>query len=314
MRRFIVGLLSFLIIPILMSCIAQKSVGLTFTENGKGVGIYSGLVDKTATNAPATVSSIINTIGAAVTVLEFTIKENGSRDGYPLQIRELRFTNLGTADTADLRFVLEGPGSNNTIGTNNGNVVTFKDFGDLIVADGDTVGKTYQVKVHIRSNIQGSLADNNTVILKTSPVSDFTVVETSSNILESVSAFQSNATTVTVTATHLQGKNSFNSLTANATQDFPGSQSIYATDENGRIDTDFTEVITLSPHTTICPNAAAGTLSSGEAGDLTHNAVAGIATWGDLKYSQAGTIRIRAVSTTITAADKWLCSAQIVVN
>jgi hypothetical protein len=225
-----VGFISFLAL-LSLSCIAQKNIGLTFTESGKGVGIYSGLVDKTATTAPATVSSMINSIGAAVIVLEFTIKENGSRDGYPLQIRELRFANLGTADTADLRFVLEGPGSNNTIGTNNGNVVTFKDFGDLIITDGDTVGKTYQVKAHIRSNIQGSLADNSTVILKTSPVSDFSVVETSSNILESVAAFQSNATTVTVSATHLQGKSSFNSLTANSTQDFPGSQSIYATDE-----------------------------------------------------------------------------------
>lgn len=298
-----------------VSCIAQKSVGVTFTESGKGVGLQSGQADKTATAAPGTVASTVDSIGAAVVLLEFTVKENGAKDGYPLQIKELRFTHTGTADIADLRFVLEGPGSNNTISTANGNTVTFKDFGDIIVSDGDTVGKTYQVKMHIRANIQGSLTDNSTVLLKTSPLTDFDVTEASSNFLPTVSSFQqSAASTITITGTELQGKTSFTSLSATAGVDFPGTQSIYATDRNGRVDLDFTEDITLSAHNGICPNSAAGTLASTDPLGLTHAAVQGVATWTNLTYTIVETIRIRAVSTSLNTSGQWLCSAAVSIN
>lgn len=295
----------------LMGCIAQSPVGVTFTESGKGAGIYSGLVDKTATAAPATVSSIANTIGTAVTVLEFTIRENGSRDGYPLQIKELRFYNIGTSDTADLRFILEGPGSNNTVGRSEGNKIYFSDFGDLIVNDGDTTGKTYQLRVHVRSNIQGSTEDNQTIIIKTSPTTDFDVVEASSNILQSVSTFQQNpSTAVSIAATELQGKNSFTGLTGLINQDITGtgSISVYATDANGRIDRDFTGNVTISAHQTICPNAAPGNLTSTDT--LVRPSVLGISTWTDLRYDTAATIRIRAQAGGVSD----LCSAQITFN
>jgi len=300
----------------LMACIAQKNIGVTFTESGKGAGIYSGLIDKTITTAPATLSSVNNAIATAITLLEFTVKENGSKDGYPLQIKELRFNNSGTADIADLRFVLEGPGSNNTVGTASGNIVTFKDFGDIIITDGDTTGKTYQLKVHVRTNIQGSLEDGQTVILKTSPLSDFDVAETSSNILQAVSTFQqSPSTAIAIVATELQGKSSFQFSTGNHNTDFSGTQSIYATDANGRIDKDFTGAITLSAHVTVCPNAAPGTLSSTDGGTLVHNAVQGIASWLDLKYALNNitvteNIRVRAQSGGVTD----LCSAILTIN
>lgn len=297
------------------ACTQQKNIGLTFTESGKGVGIQSGQIDKTATTAPGTIASTVDSIGAAVVLLEFTIKENGAKDGYPLQIKELRFTNTGTADTADLRFILEGPGSNNTVSSANGNTITFKDFGDIIVTDGDTTGKTYQIKMQVRANIQGSLTDNSNVLIKTSPLTDFDVAEASSNLLPTVAAFQqSAASTITIAATELQGKTSFTSLTANAGVDFPGAQSIYATDRNGRVDLDFTESITLSAHNGVCPNLAAGTLASTDPLGLTHAAVQGVATWTNLTYSLVETIRIRAVSTSLNTSGQWLCSAGISVN
>lgn len=298
------------------ACIAQKTLGVTFTESGKGAGIQSGQVDKTATAAPATVSSLANSIGSAVVVLEFTVKENGSKDGYPLQIKELRFSNIGTADTADLRFILEGPGSNNTVGSSSGSVVTFKDFGDIIVPDGETSGRTYQVKAHVRSNIQGTMEDNTTIILTTSPTTDFDVVETSSNFLPTVSAFQQNpSTSVTVVATELQGKNSFSGLSPTNNADFAGAQAIYATDANGRIDKDFTGSITLTAHVTVCPNAAPGSLASSDAGALVHSATQGVASWTNLRYALnsaivSETIRIRAQAGGVTD----LCSAQVTVN
>lgn len=302
------GWLSVLVI-ICMACIAQKSVGLTFTESGKGAGIQSGQVDKTATAAPGTVASTVDSIGAAVVLLEFTIKENGAKDGYPLQIKELRFTNTGTADTADLRFVLEGPGSNNTISTASGNTVTFKDFGDIIVADGDTVGKTYQVKVHIRANIQGSLTDNSNVLLKTSPLTDFDVAEASSNFLPTISSFQqSTATTVTITATELQGKGSFALGTVPVSATFTGAKSFYATDLNGRIDRDYVTNVTIVSRQADCITAQSGLGNNVTDANLTVTPVQGVATWNNLTFNlQPVTFRIYATSGGLTPT----CTASI---
>ena len=88
-----VGLILFTSLFTVAGCIAQKTLGVTFTESGKGAGIQSGLIEKTSYATPATVSSILNNLGQAVAILEFTVKENGSRDGYPFQIKELRFIN-----------------------------------------------------------------------------------------------------------------------------------------------------------------------------------------------------------------------------
>ena len=297
---------------LVVGCIAQNPINLVFTESGKGAGIESGDMVKTALATPASISSILNNLNQAVTILEFTVRENGSRDGYPLQIRALRFTHTGTADIADLRFVLEGPGSNNTVAATSGNSIIFKDFGDIIVTDGDQTGKTYQLKAQIRSSINGMTTDNQTIAVNISPSIDAEVIEASSNMLPSVANFASGSAAITIAATELQGKNSFTSLSASINQDFTGtgSVSIYATDVNGRVDQDFTSAITLSAHVTICPNPGAGTLSSSDAGNLTRSAVLGIATWTDLRYTVAETIRIRAQAGGVTDQ----CSAQVTVN
>ena len=316
-----VGLILFTLLFTVAGCIAQKTLSVTFTESGKGAGIQSGLVEKTATTAPATVSSIANTIGSAVTILEFTVKENGSKDGYPLQIKELRFINTGTGDAADFRFILEGPGSNNTVGSSSGQTVVFKEFGDIIVPDGDTTGRTYQVKVHVRSNIQGSTEDNQTILLKTSPVSDFDVAEASSNFLESVVGFQqSPATAIAVLATDLRGRGTFQIGSVARNTDFAGSQSIYAEDENGRLDKDFVGEISIHPRndTALCPTFAAGSLSSSDAGitvvsngGIKKTAAGGIATWVDLKFDQILSIRISATASGISRPE---CTAAINVT
>jgi len=297
---------------LVLACIAQNPINLVFTESGKGAGIESGDIVKTALATPATVSSILNTINQAVTILEFTVKENGSRDGYPLQIRALRFTHTGTADISDLRFVLEGPGSNNTVAVTSGNSIIFKDFGDIIVTDGDQTGKTYQLKAQIRSSVNGTTSDNQTIAVNISPSIDAEVIEASSNMLPSVAAFASGSMAITITATELQGKNSFNGLAASINQDLTGtgSVSIYATDVNGRVDQDFTNAVTLSAHVTVCPNPGAGTLSSSDSGNLTRSAVLGIATWTDLRYTVTETIRIRAQAAGVSDQ----CSAQVTVN
>ncbi len=248
---------------------------------------------------------MVNSIGLAVTILEFTVKENGSKDGYPLQIKELRFTNTGTADTSDLRFVLEGPGSNNTIGTSSGTIVTFKDFGDIIVTDGDTTGKTYQVKVHVRSNIVGSTADNNTIVLKTSPVTDFDVAETSSNFLQSVASFQqSPGTAVDVVATTVQFKGTFNFGNVAVSAAFPGTPSVYATDANGRIDKNWSTAIAVIDKLTDCAGAntdAPGTLTNAGGGGLSLTPTQGVVTYTDLRYNATGSIQIYATSAGLIA-------------
>lgn len=295
------------------ACIAQKTLEVTFTESGKGAGIQSGLVDKTVTTATTTVSSTANSIGTAVVVLEFTVKENGSKDGYPLQIKELRFTNIGTADVADLRFILEGPGSNNTVGTSSGSTVTFKDFGDIIVPDGETTGRTYQVKVHVRSNIQGSMEDNSTIILKTSPTTDFDVAETSSNFLGTVGAFQQSPTTsVDVVAKYLRGKGTFQIGSVAINTDFPGTQVLYAEDANGRLDKDFNANVTLTPRADIlgCGTGTAGTISSSDGGNP-KAAVQGVVSWTNLQFNQIATIRIEATAAGITNPE---CTASITVT
>lgn len=305
-----VGLILFTSLFTVAGCIAQKTLGVTFTESGKGAGIQSGLIEKTSYATPATISSILNNLGQAVAILEFTVKENGSRDGYPFQIKELRFNITGTADPVDLRFVLEGPGSNNTTGSISGNVVTFKDFGDIIVTDGDTTGKTYQLKGQIRSSVNGSTTDGQTIAVSFSPATDIDVVEASSNILPGAVSMASGSMAITIVATELQGKSSFTGLTGLINQDITGSGSVsvYATDVNGRIDRDFTSTVTISAHLTVCPNPAPGVLSSADT--LSQASVLGISTWSDLKYNTASTIRIRAQASGVSD----LCSAQIVFN
>lgn len=291
-----------LIIPLwLVACIAQKSIDLVFTESGKGAGIESGLVEKTATAASTDLSSIDTTISSAEILLEFTVKENGSKDGYPLQIRELRFTNIGTGDAADFRFILEGPGSNNTVGSSVGQTVYFKDFGDIIVPDGETSGRTYQVKAHVRSNIQGSTTDNQTVLLKTTPVTDFDVAETSSNLLASNNSFQQNAgAPMTVVATHLRGGGTFQFASVPRNSDFPGIQSIYAQDIHQRVDKDFNFVIQIAPQAgALCASPVTGNLTSLDGG-LNKAAVQGVASWTDLKYDAIETIKVYATSPTAT--------------
>lgn len=297
---------------VLAGCIAQKPLGVTFTEGGKGAGIASGLVEKTATSTPATISSVLNNIGQAQTVLEFTVKENGSKDGYPFEIKTLRFTLTGTADGPDLRFILEGPGSNNTVGSLSGNVVTFTEFGNIIVTDGDLTGKTYQLKGQIRSAVNGATTDGQTIAVSFDPQRDIDVVEASSNIQPNVASMASGAMAIEVTATELQGKNSFGGLGGAVNTDFTGaaSVSLYATDVNGRVDINFASAITLSAHITICPNPGSGTLSSTDSGGLTKPAVQGVATWNDLRYTAAETIRIRAQATGLSD----LCSAAIPIN
>lgn len=303
----------FLWVPfLLVACIAQKPIDLIFTESGKGAGVESGDIVKTALATPPTISSILNNVNQAVTILEFTVKENGSRDGYPLQIRTLKFTHTGTADIAELRFVLEGPGSNNTVATTSGNSIIFKDFGDIIITDGDQTGKTYQLKAQIRSSVNGATTDNQTIAVNISPSIDAEVIEASSNMLPSVAAFASGSAAITIVASELQGKSSFTGLIATHTNDFPGTQSIYATDVNGRVDTDFTASITISAHVTVCPNAAPGSLG----GDvLAKSAVAGVASWATLTYTLtnplvAESIRIRAQAAGVSDQ----CSAVVTVN
>jgi len=299
-------------LALLSGCIAQDPLGVTFTEGGKGAGIASGLIEKTATATPATISSIANNINQAQTILEFTVKENGARDGYPFEIKTLRFTLTGTADGPDLRFILEGPGSNNTVGSVSGNVVTFTDFGNIIVTDGDPTGKTYQLKGQIRSSVNGNTTDGQTIAVAFDPQKDVGVVEASSNIQPNVAAFASGAMAIEVAATELQGKNSFTGLTGTVNQDFTGtgSVSLYATDVNGRVDKDFVSAITLSAHVTICPNPGAGVLSSTDAGNLTRSAVQGVATWSDLRYTVPETIRIRALASGVSDQ----CSALVTIN
>ncbi len=290
-------------------CIAQKTLGVTFTESGKGAGIQSGMIEKTSYATPATVSSILNNIGQAVAVLEFTVKENGSRDGYPFEIKELRFNITGTADPADLRFILEGPGSNNTTGQISGNVVTFKDFGNIIVTDGDTTGKTYQLKGQIRSSINGTTTDGQTIAVSFSPATDIDVVEASSNILPGATSMASSAMAIAIVATELQGKSSFTGLAVATNTAFNPPPSVYATDVNGRVDKDFTGTITLTAHTTVCPNPIAG-LSTPTGCALACAATQGVATWTNLVFATANTIRIRAQASGLTD----LCSAQVTVG
>lgn len=296
------GLILVLLAVSVCSCIAQKPLGVTFTEGGKGAGIASGLVEKTATATPATISSVANNIGQALTILEFTAKENGSRDGYPFEIKTLRFTLTGTADPADLRFILEGPGSNNTVASISGNVVTFTDFGNIIVTDGDPTGKTYQLKGQIRAAKNGTTTEGQTIAVSFNPQADIDVAEASSNIQPNVSSFTSGAMAIDIVATHLRGQGTFQFASVPRNTDFPGTQYIYAQDVNERVDKDFNFVIQLVPRSGIaCVSGVSGNLTSTDVG-LSKAAVQGVASWSDLKYDAIETIKIYASAPTATPA------------
>ncbi len=305
----------FLLLTLLFSvagCIAQKTLGVTFTESGKGAGIQSGLVEKTAVAAPANILSTTDALNEAVTLLEFVVKENGSRDGYPLQIKEMRFSTSGTADIADLRFVLDGPGLNNAFGVAKGTQIIFKNYGDIIVSDGDLTGKTYQIKVHLRDEIKGNLADNSNFAIQISPVTDMDVTETSSNLLLNVPSMQTTSSTVLVTATQLQGKGTFNFGSIAANTNFPGTPAVSATDINGRIDLNFTNNIQIEARDTSfnCAGPGSGALVNPSGGcNLDCAAVQGVATWPQLRFNTAATsFKVYAISGAMT-----FCSSAITV-
>jgi hypothetical protein len=301
----------FLLLTLLFSvagCIAQKTLGVTFTESGKGAGIQSGTIEKTSYATPATVSSTLTNLNQAVAVLEFTVKENGAKDGYPLEIKELRFKITGNADVADLRFVLEGPGSNNTTAEINGNVATFKNFGNIIVTDGDITGKTYQVKGQIRAGTNGSTVEGNTIAVSIDPLSDVDVAEASSNLLPTVSSMQSGVMAVSVVATELQGKGNFSFGNIAVSAIFPGTPAFYATDENGRVDKDYVTNVTLVSRQADCIAAETGLGNSATGANLTLAAVQGVATFSNLMFNTAAkTFKVYATSGALTAQ----CTAAI---
>ncbi|HRP68568.1 MAG TPA: hypothetical protein PLY93_03470 [Turneriella sp.] len=174
----------------------------------------------------------------------------------------------------------------------------FKDFGDIIVPDGDTVGRTYQIKAFVRTNTMGTTEDNQTILLSASPSQDFLVTETSSNLLPSISSFQqSTATIIVVEATEIQGKSNYNFSTLTVNTVFLGTPSVYATDVNGRIDKNYAASIQLELRKSInCSTVVAGELANPTDG-LNLPAVAGVATFSNLQFTAPGTaLRIYATS------------------
>ena len=231
---------------------------------------------------PGTISSLVNSSGAAVRVFDMNAIDYGG-DGQPTRITQLTI-KTGTGNTATwataiqgVKLSTDGGSTFVTTGTptiTNSSIVIPVAVGNLSIPDNSTV--TLSLYIYLNAS---PLTDNQVFAFKVDPAASahgFTADATGSTFLATfASAPASNSTTLTVTAT----KFNFSVQPSNNTVNTNFSASVEATDANNNRDLDATTSVTLA--------ASAGTLSS--VAGLAQNLASGVYAWTDLQNNTPAT-------------------------
>ncbi|WP_320033517.1 Ig-like domain-containing protein [Halarcobacter sp.] len=231
-----------------------------------------GVDESTTINVPTTATTSAN----AVEVFDFAINDLGTSDGLDTTITSLDINVSGT-NNSKLTYLLtnatsganQGSDLSSAItGTYNTGKVTFDlSSNNIVVTDGSS--ETYVVKAYYNDNT--SITDNAAITISIDGDTDLTV-SSSGSTMGTTSPITNSANTalsVTVTAlnftTQPAGSTSGSALTTQPV--------VSAVDSAGNVDTDFTEIISLT-------EASAGTLTNN-----TKAAVSGVATFSNLTYT-----------------------------
>jgi len=263
---------------------------------------------------PGTISSLVNTSGAASMNFDFTITDDGAtNDANPTLINQI-IINKGTNNwVTDWTQAIAGAelsdGTNTASGTINAANITFASLpnssGDIgYIAD--NVSKTYSLKIWLKSSLGGSLPtliDGKQVefLVQTSGI---TTENTGSSAIASGQSVASGISknVISVVATKLDFVQNTTSPTGINVAMSP-APTVSSNDANGNRDLDFTANIDMT---------SSGTLSGSP---VSVAAVTGLATFSTLTHTVAGTgLQLTASSTGLTNATSNLFNITVSSN
>ena len=243
-----------------------------------------------ATTAPATISSLLNTQGAATSNFDFTITDDGTlpgTDALDTRISQIVIEQGSSNTIADWSQAIAGAvltdGTNTIAGTVNATNITFagitNNSGDLgFVAD--DAGKNYSVMIWLRTALGGTLPvtiDNKNFVFRVQ-TSGVTTLSANSSLMALSQNEQSDITgnKVAVAATKLvyvqqPANTGINDAMIPAV-------SVAATDANNNRDLDYTAPVTITSDGTLSGSAT-----------TTIAAASGLASFNNLVHSALGT-------------------------
>jgi hypothetical protein len=220
---------------------------------------------------PVALSTVIDTVGEAVSIFDFALSDGGTADGLATTVSRIVLNVSGTtsdATRAKINFQLNGPDASNVVGVYDDLTDTVT-FSGLSISIADGTDETYAVNAFYNDN--SAIIDGQTVVLSVDGDTDLTVGSSGTQFDTTNPVTNGSGTTTAVEATALifstqpAGSVSGAALTTQPV--------VVARDAFGNTDTDFAELITLS-------EASAGSLSN-----ATQVAVSGIATFTNLLYT-----------------------------
>ena len=208
---------------------------------------------------PIGLDTVIDTVGEAVDVFDFTLTDGGTADGNAMAVSQIVVNVSGTttdAERAKVTWRLNGNDASNVTGVYNAgaNTITFSGLG-ISVADGTS--EVYTINAYYNDNM--GITDGHTFILNIDGDTDLTVAANGTQMAATTAITNGAGGTFDVVATNVD----YITLPGGAVSGVPFTTQpvVAAKDAAGNIDFDFNENITIVNSPGIYPNGA-GTVSN----------------------------------------------------
>jgi len=246
----------------------------------EGIDWDGRLVAAMGVSEPVPLPSTANSSSLAVDILDFSIVDGGTGDGRALEIAQIALHASGTGPFAKMVFRLNGPDASRVEGAYSAafKTITFSGLA-ISVTDGQT--ETYTVSAYFGDNT--GLDEGQTLSVSLDGDVDLVVGFTSTQMAENNEAVGNGAGSgVTVAATRLalatppaDGRRADVGDEVVSGLAFQTQPAVQGQDEAGNVDRDFADAVSV--------RLVAG--EGGLSGSLTATAVAGTATFADLRYA-----------------------------
>ena len=247
---------------------------------------------------PSTFATTVASSGTATGLLDFTISDAGTSDGFATTVTSFSVDVSGTTSNTErgsMVFLLNGSDASNVQGTYDSSThkITFSGL-NISVANG--ANETYTISGYYNdSTSSNDITDGHTLLL-TLNASGFTTGTGSSMAASQTSVTNGSGAAIDVTATQLvYSQAPSGSITSGFA--FTTQPIVQAVDARGNVDTGYSGNITLSEN-------SSGTLG----GTLTVAASSGVATFSGVQYIAASDAD---ANFTLTAASGSLTSATV---
>jgi hypothetical protein len=239
---------------------------------------------------PSTISSLVNTQGAASMNFDFTVTDDantsGGNDALPTLISQIVITQGSGNDISTWTDAIQGAeltdGTNSTTGTVTGSTIVFSGINTATLGNvADGTSKTYQLKVWLKTTLGGSLpttVDGLNLSFRVDRTNFTTASSASSTQMETgggtavVSGGSANAIQVVATALQFVQQPSTTSQHASMSP----AVTIAAVDANGNRDLNYTSSVSVT---------STGTLTGSP---VSVAAAAGLATFSSLTHTVVG--------------------------